>query len=147
MKRIAPCVAIGLVVVLAGCGKQVSPAGSGSSAPAGSAAPARAGRDVPPEAVAGNGMLRVRPGAIDRCAARDGAAAVEVQWDATRARTEGVHVYLHNPGESRKLWSTAGAVGKETTGPWMRDGSTVTLVNATDGHELAQVTLRDVACD
>lgn len=92
-------------------------------------------------------MLILRPGAIDRCTATDGFIAVEVSWDATAAKTEGVHVFLQNAGEERKLWSSAGAVGKDTTGKWMRDGSKVILINASNEQELAHVQLKDAPCE
>ena len=103
-------------------------------------------RVVPPSISDANGMLTLRPGGIDRCTDDDGVIAVEVEWNATAANTDGVHLYLSSPGEEEKLWSTTGAVGTGTTGEWMRDGSVVRLVNAHGDQEIASVTLKDVPC-
>lgn len=104
-------------------------------------------RVVPPSLSDARNLLTLRPGGIDRCADQDGVVSVEIEWNATTANAEGVHVYLQNPGEEAKLWSTAGAVGKDRTGEWMRDGSVVRLVNAGDNQDLATVTLKDVPCE
>lgn len=93
------------------------------------------------------GALTLKPGGIDRCKTSDGPVSIEVSWDARAFGTEGVHVFLQNPNEERKLWSSAGAVGSEKTGEWMQDGSTVILVNAVNGKDIANLTMRDVACD
>lgn len=93
------------------------------------------------------GALTLKPGGIDRCKTSDGPVSIEVSWNATAFGTEGVHVFLQNPNEERKLWSSAGAVGSERTGEWMQDGSMVILVNAANGMDIANLTMRDVACD
>lgn len=103
-------------------------------------------RVVPPSISSPNGMLTVSPGAIDRCADADGVIAVKVEWNATAANTDGVSLYLSNPGEEEKLWSTTGAQGNGMTGKWMRNGSVVRLVNGHGGEELASLTLKDVPC-
>ena len=132
-------------LALSGCNKPApSPAGE-ETVP--TPAPSAKARKIQESLSEPSHMLTLRPGAIDRCKETDGLAAVEVSWDATAAKTEGVHVFLQNLGEERRLWSTAGAVGKDTTGKWMRDGATVILVNANNDQELARVQLKDVPCD
>ena len=136
-----------VALALAGCnGDKPAPSPIGKEAVP-TSAPLSQERKIPESLSAPSHMLTLRPGAIDRCTNTDGFVAVEVSWDATAAKTEGVHVFLQNAGEERTLWSTAGAVGKDTTGKWMRDGATVILINATNQQELARVQLKDVACE
>ncbi|SDQ88736.1 hypothetical protein [Pseudoxanthomonas sp. CF125] len=136
-----------VALALAGCNgdKPAPPAAGHETAPA--SAPLTRERKVPESLSDPSHALTLRPGAIDRCTATDGFIAVEVSWDATGAKTEGVHVFLQNVGEERRLWSSAGAIGKDTTGKWMHEGATVILVNASNDQELARVQLKDVPCD
>lgn len=122
------------MLLLAACDGRVAGSGEGAS------------RAVPESKTDAANMLTIRPGAIDRCKAKDGVIAVDVEWNATAAHTEGVKVYLQNVGEEEKLWTASGAVGKETTGKWMRNGATIRLVNADGGKELAKLDLGDVPC-
>ena len=136
-----------IALVLAGCnGDKPVPSSKGKETVSASA-PLSQERKIPEFLSDPSNMLTLRPGAIDRCANADGIIAAEVSWDATAAKTEGVHVFLQNAGEERTLWSTAGAVGKDTTGKWMRDGAMVILIDATNQQELARVQLKDVACE
>lgn len=98
------------------------------------------------QVVAENGMLTVDPAIIDLCNKPEGIVASDVSWNATAAGTEGVEVLVQSPGEEKKLWSAAGAVGKARTGPWMRDGSQVILVNGEDRQELARIQIKSQPC-
>lgn len=102
-------------------------------------------RQVPPELASANRMLTIKPGAIDLCEHPQGVIPVFVAWDARATGTEGVEVYLQAPGEQPKLWARSGAHGGDMTGPWMRDGSRVILING-DGTELASLTINGLAC-
>ena len=95
--------------------------------------------------VSANGMLTVDPAVIDTCTNTGGVIASEVSWDASAARTDGVEVYLQT-GDEKKLWSAAAAVGKETTGAWLQDGSQVILVNGADKQELARIVIKAQPC-
>jgi hypothetical protein len=91
-------------------------------------------------------MLTITPGVIDLCTATDGLVASKVEWDAASTGTNGIQVWLESPGEGKKLWSEAGAVGHSVTGKWLRDGSTVSLVNGETKAELAALRLTAVPC-
>lgn len=92
-------------------------------------------------------MLAIVPGAIDLCTAVDGAAALEVVWDATAVGTEGIKIYLANPGEgSGKLWLASGARGRDKTGTWMREGALIRLVDGRDERGLAKLTVTSAPC-
>ena len=133
---------------LAACTEQPQTPASApeASAPADTAAPTAAAPRTVAESLSDSAhLLTVKPGAIDRCTATDGVIAVEVSWDVTSVKSEGVHVYLQNVGEQPKLWSTAGPVGKDMTGKWLQNGATV-ILQGSNNQELAKVTLNDVAC-
>ena len=91
--------------------------------------------------------LVLRPGAIDRCLKPEGPSAIEISWDATAFGTEGVHVFLQNPGEEKKLWSTSGAIGSDKTGEWMNDGAKVILVNGVNDEVISSLELRGAPCE
>ena len=93
-----------------------------------------------------NGMLIVDPATVDLCKEPDGAMAAKVSWNASPAGTEGVEVWLQGPGEEKKLWSAGGAVSSAQTGRWLRDGSSVTLVNAENKQELARIQINSRPC-
>ena len=145
LRNLLPMLALTSLVLLSACGGQTQ-----SSDPAQPEQPepiAKPARVIPASLSDPQNMLTVRPGGIDRCTDQDGVISVEVEWNATSAGTEGVHVYLQNPNEEAKLWSSAGAVSKGNTGEWLRDGSTVRLVNADGNQDLASITLKDVPCE
>lgn len=93
-----------------------------------------------------NGMLTVDPAVVDTCSRPDNVVAARVSWNASAAGTEGIEIWLQSPGEERKLWLASGAVASEQTGPWLKDGSTVTLVNGEDKRELATVLIEGRGC-
>lgn len=145
LSKLIPILAITSVVVLSSCGGQTQPPDQiQQKQPEPIAKPARV---VPASLSDSQNMLTIRPGGIDRCTDQDGVISVEVEWNASSVGTEGVHIYLQNPNEEAKLWSSAGAVSKGNTGEWLRDGSTVRLVNADGNQDLASITLKDVPCE
>lgn len=102
--------------------------------------------EVGPE-VSPNGMLTVDPAVVDACREPEGIVASKVSWNASSAGTEGAEVWLQNPGEEKKLWSAGGAIGASTTGRWMRNDTTVILVNGEDKRELARITIKFKPCN
>lgn len=92
-----------------------------------------------------NGMLTVDPAIVRACPGAD-AIAAKVRWNATSAGTEGIQLWMQGPGEEKKLWSAAGAVGEGDMGPWLREGSAVILVNGEDKKELARIVIAAVPC-
>jgi hypothetical protein len=94
-----------------------------------------------------NGMLTVSPAAISACDSQDVGISSDVSWNAASVGTEGVEVWLQNPEGEKKLWSASGAVDKSTTGPWMRVGSVVILVNGEDKKELARIDITSIPCE
>lgn len=135
-----------LFAALAACDSSGDRAGTTPGA-AGSAPVAQERPQVPVETKDRSGMLTISPGAIDLCAAVDGVAALEVAWDATSVGTEGIKIYLSNPGEgSEKLWLAAGARGRDKTGAWMREGAVIRLVDGRDEKELAKLSVTSVPC-
>lgn len=123
------------VIAVAGCER------SGPQPPSATAASA-----VQTRVVTENGMLTADPAIIDLCNRPEGIVESDISWNATAAGTEGVEVLVQNPGEQKKLWTAAGAVGKARTGPWMRDGSQVFLVNGKDQQELARIQFKSQPC-
>lgn len=102
---------------------------------------------VPEETKDPTGMLTIAPGAIDLCTAVDGAAAMEVRWDAAKANTDGIKIFLTDPSTGDvKLWLAAPPQGSDKTGNWMREGTVVRLLNANTDAELASLTVTSVAC-
>ena len=136
---------LALVAALAACQQNSAPAAGTSAdqaAPAAQAAPA-----VPAEQKDPSGMLTIAPGAIDLCAAPEGAIAMDVSWNATKGNTDGIKVFLTDPEtKEEKLWLAAPAQGHDKTGPWMRDGTVVRLVNANTDVELAKLVVTSKAC-
>lgn len=134
------CSAAGL---LAGCGSQ-----SSSESPAASAdvAKVEVARDIPATRVDSTGSLTLSPGALDGCSAGEGGAIVEVSWDSKPVGGGDVAVYWEVPGGQRQLWVKAGEVGADRTGPWVINGSKVTLARASDDAELASLTVEEVSC-
>ncbi len=130
-----------VALLLAACGKAPPPAASTpqTGAPLPSA--------VPVERKDPTGMLTLSPGAIDMCSALDGIIAMDISWDATRANTDGIKIYLKDPSNGEeKLWLAAPAKGHDKTGPWMREGTMVRLVNDQNGADLAQLTVTSTSC-
>ncbi|RZA22315.1 MAG: hypothetical protein EOP93_00480 [Lysobacteraceae bacterium] len=132
-----------LVVVLSlgACGK----------APAPAATTPQAGAAVQPAAPAElkdpTGMLTLSPGTVDMCSAVDGVISMDVSWDASKANTDGIKIYLKDPSTGEeKLWLAAPAQGHDKTGPWMREGTVVRLVNDQDDADLAKLTVTSTSC-
>jgi hypothetical protein len=150
LRMLLPFFVLSSTVVLIGCREQAQPSGQAKQNPAQQNQAeqiAKPTRVVPASLTDPRNMLTIRPGGIDRCKDQDGVISVEVEWNATAAGTDGVHVYLQNPDEDSKLWTSAGAASKERTGEWLRDGSVVRLVNANDNQDLASITLKDLPCE
>ena len=144
-RTLMPIFVLSSVTILSACGEKSQPSDQGQQNQVQTIIkPIRA---VPASLSDPQNMLTIRPGGIDRCTDQDGVISVEVEWNATSAGTEGVHVYLQNPDEESKLWTSAGAASKESTGEWLRDGSIVRLVNANGNQDLASITLKDVPCE
>lgn len=138
--KILTLLPIALMLTLGACDRGV-PAPP-ATAPASAPQPA-----VPPELKDSTGMLAISPGAIDLCTAVDGAMAMDVRWDATKANTDGIKIFLKDPSTGEvKLWLAAPAQGHDKTGSWMREGTVVRLVNANTDAELASLTVASVAC-
>lgn len=131
-------------VVLSGCDSRSGHEPTEPSAEVPRSAPAPVA--VTTKVVSDNGMLTVDPAVIDACTHPDGVVASDISWNATSAGTEGVEVFLQGPEGDRKLWSAAGAVAGDRTGPWMREGSEVILVNGSDKKELARIAITSQAC-
>ena len=132
-----------LLVVLSvgGCGKAPAPGASTPqlAAPVQPAAPAEL-RDS-------TGMLTLSPGTIDMCSAVDGVIAMDIAWDASKANTDGIKIYLKDPSSGEeKLWLAAPAQGHDKTGLWMREGTVVRLVNDQDDVDLAKLTVTSTSC-
>ena len=91
-------------------------------------------------------MLTVANARTDLCAYPEGVVSSDVSWDASATGTTGTQVFLKEPGKERVLWSAAGAKFNSKTGPWLREGSEVILVDARDSKDLAKVVITTVAC-
>lgn len=127
--------------LVAACGEQAAP----RQLPSEGSVAAVERAEVKPALSDDKGMLTIRPGEIDGCAGPDTLTAVDVEWNASIANVDGVHIYIQIPGEEPKLWTTAGPVGQERTGEWLRDGSAVRMLDGAQ-NELASLTLRSVPC-
>jgi hypothetical protein len=140
--NIVKVLVVALIVSTGACSQDVAP--PQSSAPAVvQATPS----PVPADQKDPTGMLTLSPGAIDLCTAVDGAIAMEVSWDATKANTDGIKIFLKDPSTGEeKLWLAAPARGHDKTGNWMRDGTVVRLVNDHTDAELAKITVTSIKC-
>jgi len=141
--KIGKLLTIALIVSTGACTQNAPPEDSAPVAPAAQAqsSPALADQKDP------SGMLTLSPGAIDLCTAVDGTIAMDVSWDATQANTDGIKIFLKDPSTGEeKLWLAAPAQGHDKTGPWMREGSVVRLVNANTDSDLAKLTVTSVSC-
>jgi hypothetical protein len=116
-------------------------------APSATPDPGEASAPVSLSKTSENGMLTVDPAIIDLCKEKEGIVASKVSWNATSAKTEGAQIWLQDSGQERKLWSAGGALESSTTGRWMRDGSTVILVNGENDEELARIAITARPCD
>lgn len=117
--------------------------------PAAAAEPVKV-REVPASSQDSTGMLRITPGAIDRCEYPEGRVEMTVAWDAGKAGAKSVKVMFQGPNvpfEEAKLWARKGAKDEQTTGRWTTAGSTFTLLNAETDEKLASVVVEDLACD
>lgn len=91
-------------------------------------------------------MLTVSPGVANVCGGQTEGMTAKVKWDASSVQTQGVEVWLQAPGEDKKLWSAAGVVGESKTGPWLRPGSAIFLINGENDQELAKVEITATPC-
>lgn len=105
-----------------------------------------AGQVQAPSVGNAEGMLKLDPAIVDLCKQSDGLMAADIGWNAATAGTKGVEVWVHAPGERKKLWLAGGAVDSARTGRWLRDGTVVTLVNAENEQTLADVQIAAQAC-
>lgn len=94
-----------------------------------------------------NEMLTVDPAIIDLCKKPEGIVESDVSWNASTTGTEGVEIWLQSPEGEKKVWAAGGAVLSGRTGPWMREGSEVILVNGENKQELARVKIKSRPCD
>lgn len=94
-----------------------------------------------------NGMLTLDPAFLSSCAGAPDIIATQVKWDASATGTEGAEIWLQSVGEEKKLWAATGATGSGETGPWMRVGSMVILVDGRNKQELARLALGSRPCD
>ena len=124
------------VIAVAGCERSAPQAPS----------PAQTLAPVATQVVSENGMLTVDPAIIDLCEKPEGVVESDVSWNATATGTEGTEVWLQSPEGEKKLWSATGAVSKSRTGPWMREGSEVILINAENRQELARIQIKSHRC-
>ncbi len=91
------------------------------------------------------GMLTIRPGEIEGCLGPSALIAADVEWNASSANVDGIHIYIQSPGEEPKLWTTAGPIGKERTGEWLRSGSVIRMLDGSQ-NELAALMLSSTPC-
>jgi hypothetical protein len=70
--------------------------------------------------------LSLDPAIVSGCALGRG-SIITVHWDATRAHTDFVRIYLTRPGEGERRWLQGKPVGSRKTGPWATDGITFIL--------------------
>lgn len=141
---------VALIVSLGACNQGTPPQDKAPTAPVAPAVQppeAPAAPAAPAELKDPTGMLTLSPGAIDLCEAVDGAIAMEVSWDATQAKADGIKIFLKDAetGEE-KLWLAAPPQGHDKTGNWMRGGTVVRLVNANTDAELAKLTVASIDC-
>lgn len=94
-----------------------------------------------------NNMLALDPAFLSLCPGTPELIAAQVTWDASATGTTGVEIWLQSPGEEKKLWAASGATGSGQTGPWMRAGSTVILLDGRDNTELARIAVGTRSCD
>ncbi len=139
---------LAMATLLAACGNgEEGRAAAQATAPVASENTAAGASRVPPESRDPTGMLTLAPGAIDLCVATEGAIAMDVTWNATQANTDGIKIFLTDPATGEeKLWLAAPAQGTDKTGPWMREGTLVRLVDANANADLAKLTVTSVPC-
>ena len=141
--KIGKLLTVALIVSTTACTQGAPTEGSAPAAPAAQvqSSPLIADQKDP------SGMLTLSPSAIDLCTAVDGAIAMDVSWDATQANTDGIKIFLKDPSTGEeKLWLAAPAQGHDKTGPWMREGTVVRLVNDHTDAELAKLTVTSIKC-
>lgn len=128
-----------LVAAAAGCKPNTPPPQSSSAAEGPAAA-------VAVDKSSDNGMLSVSPGVANECGGPSEGMSAQVKWDASSVQTQGVEVWLQAPGEDKKLWSAGGVVGESKTGPWLRPGSMIFLINGENDQELAKIEITAAEC-
>lgn len=70
---------------------------------------------------------------------RGGSAIVTVKWDVPFPEVAGVRVYVNSRDELRKVWMEAHVVDQGTTGPWIGDGSVITIADIGTDKPLAEL--------
>lgn len=88
--------------------------------------------------------LTLDPDIVSGCALGHG-SIIEVSWDASKAKTDFVRVYLTRPGDGERRWLQGKPVGSRKTGPWATDGITFILRDDKE-QELARRTLITSPC-
>lgn len=87
--------------------------------------------------------LRLVPDRVSLC--QPPTNAIEVHWQAPR-KVPVVNIYVYDVGQKPRLWLSAGNSGRQRTGEWLGDGSTVELTDA-QGRVLAKRTLTSKDCE
>lgn len=80
------------------------------------------------------------------CSGAAGAAAeVQVEWKSAVPGAAFVKITVGSLTQTPKVWVEGAAAGSETTGPWINDGSVLTLSDGND-HTLATIKATATSC-
>lgn len=134
------CLSAALIVLTACSG----PSGDGATSVTSVAAPAAA-PSVPAQPAAvlprADVSFTSSPASVRRCETQDGNATVALAWDATKTDAQFVTVKVAD-----KVFAEGTSSGSTSTGPWVRDDTIFSLVNAADGSVLATLKIPFVDC-
>lgn len=90
--------------------------------------------------------MTINPAVISDCGRSGGRPKINVRWDATAHQTAYVRFTVNSPGMAKKGWTKGGLKGSLDTGPWGRDGMTITMHDDM-GNVLARRTVESYPCN
>ncbi|MES5814196.1 hypothetical protein [Pseudoxanthomonas sp. Soil82] len=70
---------------------------------------------------------------------RGGSAVVALDWNISSPGVMAVRIRVGPDGGERKVWMDAGAVGQGVTGPWVKDGTVLTIEDLASGASLVEL--------
>ncbi|WP_158883184.1 hypothetical protein [Rhodanobacter sp. L36] len=87
--------------------------------------------------------LEITPENFSEC--NGGNTVVHVTWEVGRRYSRPISIYVNNLGSTPQLWYTGDSKGVQDTGEWMRDGTSLILMDA-KGREITKRTLESTDC-
>ncbi|MEP6897734.1 MAG: hypothetical protein ABI870_04295 [Rhodanobacter sp.] len=105
----------------------------------------------------GAATLALSPAAVKNCGAGTPPVAIDIRWDATRANSFGVKIWINNQQEPASsgifggdvpgtLWLAGKTSGAATTGSWIVPGTRIIMTDSDSGDMLAQTKVAGVPC-